>query len=156
MALPVHVFGVDEVVSAEAQLALIQRVLGNPRFRRAVRLRDFLLFVSQRAIRDGSGQLNEQEIGCEVFGRPPGYDTSADNIVRVNATDLRKRIDEYFANEGAHESLVFEIPRGSYKPVFRSRPVALESIAIAPVAAVPEESYANRCQPGRSIKWAEA
>ncbi len=81
-------------------------------------MRELLFFVGQRCIRDGCEQLPGHEIGSKVFGRLSGYDTSADNIVRVNTTDLRKRIDEYFANEGADESLVMSIPRGSYKPVF--------------------------------------
>jgi hypothetical protein len=101
-------------------------------------LREFLVYVGQRGIRDGCGQIHEQEIGCEVFGRSPDYDTSVDNIVRVNATDLRKRIEDYFTNEGAQETLVLEIPRGSYKPVFRSRSVVSESVVIAPPPFVPE------------------
>jgi hypothetical protein len=101
--------------------ALLERLVASPQLRRAARMREFLLFVGQRTLKDGSSQIHEQEIGSEVFGRPPGYDTSVDNIVRVNATDLRKRIEEYFATDGAHESLVLEIPRGSYKPVFYPR-----------------------------------
>jgi hypothetical protein len=101
----------------------LQRVVASPQLKRAARMREFLLFVGQRTLKDGSEQVHEQEIGCEVFGRPQNYDTSVDNIVRVNATDLRKRIEEYFATDGASEPVVLEIPRGSYKPVFRARAV---------------------------------
>ena len=72
-------------------------------------------------ILNGAEDLHEQQIGIAVFGRSPSYDTSQDNIVRVNAMELRKRIDLYFADEGQNEPLVFEIPRGSYVPVFRPR-----------------------------------
>jgi len=106
---------------SDACWALLERVVASPQLRRAARMREFLLFVGQRSLKDGSGQIHEQEIGSEVFGRPVGYDTSVDNIVRVNATDLRKRIEEYFATDGAKEPLILEIPRGSYKPVFRQR-----------------------------------
>jgi hypothetical protein len=40
----------------------------------------------------------------------------------VNATELRKRIDSYFESSGSHEPLIFEIPRGGYRLVFRRRP----------------------------------
>jgi hypothetical protein len=110
-----------ETLDPEACKALLERVIASPQLRRAARMREFLWFVGQRVLAGGSEQIPEQEIGAQVFGRQPGYDTSVDNIVRVNATDLRRRVDEYFATDGARELLIFEIPRGSYKPVFRKR-----------------------------------
>jgi hypothetical protein len=110
-------------------------------------MREFLLFVGQRTLKEGSDQIHEQEIGSEVFGRPAGYDTSVDNIVRVNATELRKRIEEYFATDGAREPLILEIPRGSYKPVFRRR--ALEA-AEAPNATPAPFVVASASTPGRA------
>jgi hypothetical protein len=93
--------------------ALLERIVASSQFKRSVRLHDFLLFVGRRALKEGCEQIPEQEIGTEVFDRPNGYDTSADNIVRVNATELRKRIETYFETEGAEEPLILEIPRGS-------------------------------------------
>ncbi|RXH54703.1 hypothetical protein [Granulicella sibirica] len=91
-------------------------------FRRSQRLRDFLVYVGNETVLHGVQDLHEQQIGMAVFGRSASYDTSQDNIVRVNAMELRKRIEIYFANEGSGEPLTFEIPRGSYSPVFRVRP----------------------------------
>jgi hypothetical protein len=111
----------EELPTADVCWALLERVLASSQLKRATRLREFLLYVGQRSLRDGLDQIHEQEVGARVFGRPPDYDTSVDNIVRVNASELRKRIDDYFETDGADESLVMEIPRGSYRPVFRSR-----------------------------------
>jgi len=105
----------------EERRALIERVAASEHFIRAARLRDFLLYVGKHSLKDGSTEIHEQEIGARVFGRPATYDTSQDNIVRVNATELRKRIELYFASEGAHETLILEIPRGGYKPIFHRR-----------------------------------
>jgi hypothetical protein len=107
--------------SAKAQWELLQRILASPQLKRSARLRDFLRFVGQRSLQEDCSKIHEQEIGARVFGRPKNYDTSVDNIVRVNATELRKRIDSYFESDGAHEPLVLEIPRGSYIPIFRPR-----------------------------------
>jgi hypothetical protein len=137
MPLQIPITHEREAKDSEAYWALLQRVIGSPQLRRSARMREFLLFVGQRALADDQEVLHEQEIGSEVFGRAPGYDTSIDNIVRVNATDLRKRIEEYFATDGAGETLVFEIPRGSYKPVFRQRSIE-EPIVAGP--ATPEVS----------------
>jgi hypothetical protein len=107
--------------SIEERWALIQRVAASEQFSRSVRLRDFLLYVGRQSLKEGCPEIHEQEIGAKVFGRPASYDRSSDNIVRVNATELRKRIESYFESGSADEPLIFEIPRGGYKPVFRRR-----------------------------------
>ena len=140
----------------DASWELLERVVNSARFQRAARLREFLLYVGRRSIREHCDQIHEQEIGAEVFGRPPNYDTSVDNIVRVNATEVRKRVEAYFEAEGAEEPFLLEIPRGSYKPVFRARmaeplpPLILPEIepetnaapqpAPAPEAAMPQRT----------------
>jgi hypothetical protein len=122
---------------------LLNRVVESTPFRRSSRLREFLIYVGNEVILNGAEDLHEQQIGVAVFGRAPLYDTSQDNIVRVNAMELRKRIDLYFANEGQNEPLIFEIPRGSYVPVFRprrlnflDRPVEKAPLVEAPLAPV--------------------
>jgi hypothetical protein len=101
---------------------LLSRIVESPPFRRSMRLREFLAFVGNEVVLHGVEDLPEKQIGVAVFDRPSSYDTSQDNIVRVNAMELRRRIDLYFATEGRDEPLIFEIPRGSYVPVFRVRP----------------------------------
>jgi hypothetical protein len=101
--------------------ALIDRVAGTAQFRRSARHRDFLLYVGGQSLKPGCPEIHEQESGAKVFGRSASDDRSHDNIVRVNATELRKHSELYVASEGVHETLVPEIPRGGYKPVLRSQ-----------------------------------
>jgi hypothetical protein len=81
-----------------------------------------LLYLTERVLDGAVDEIHEQEVGYKVFGRPTDYDTASDNIVRVHASMLRKRLDQYFASEGADEPLVLEIRKGNYAPVFHSRP----------------------------------
>lgn len=111
----------EDPPSVDERRALVERVAACEQFSRSARLRDFLLYVGRQSLKDSCQEIHEQEIGAKVFGRPDSYDRTSDNIVRVNATELRKRIESYFATSGADEPLVFEIPRGSYKPVFHRR-----------------------------------
>lgn len=103
---------------------VMERAAASAQLKRAARAREFLFYVGTKTLKEGCTEIHEQEIGHAVFGRDLGYETNLDNIVRVSATDLRKRIEGYFATEGADEPLIFEIPRGSYTPVFRWRPEA--------------------------------
>jgi hypothetical protein len=111
----------EALPTIEERRALIERVAASEQFSRSARLRDFLLYVGKQSLKEGCPEIHEQEIGARVFGRPTSYDRSADNIVRVNATELRKRIESYFESDGANEPLIFEIPRGAYRLVFRHR-----------------------------------
>lgn len=131
----------EDPANLEACWALLERVVASPQLKRAARLREFLLYVGQRSIKDGLDQIHEQEIGANVFGRAPDYDTSVDNIVRVNASELRKRVDDYFLTDGATEHLVMEIPRGSYKPVFRVREMGATARAVEAAEPVPETAF---------------
>ncbi len=120
---------------------LLERAAASQQLRRAPRSREFLNYVAGKSLKEGCTEIHEQEIGHAVFGRDKNYDTSQDNIVRVSATELRKRIDGYFASEGVSEPLIFDIPRGSYLPVFRWRSeevsTAPEDIAPRVVSMVP-------------------
>lgn len=122
----------DTLPAIAERRALIHRVAASSHFARSARLRDFLLYVGNESLKDGIPEIHEQEIGVRVFGRSPSYDRSQDNIVRVNATELRKRIDAYFSEEGAGEPWVFSIPKGSYGPVFRCRKIAEPLPLLAP------------------------
>ncbi len=104
---------------------LVGRIGASRHFRRAERLRRFLEFVCQQTLAGNSSEINEHLIGYEVFGRAPAYDPASDNIVRVEARELRKRLETYFADEGSEEALTIRIPTGTYVPVFESRKASL-------------------------------
>ena len=102
-----------------ARQELIERILASKHFIKAPLLSAFLAYVCRRATQDGADRVTEQEIGVNVFDRRQGYDSKEDNIVRNYARQLRKRLDEYYSQEGQIESLRIEIPKGGYVPLFR-------------------------------------
>jgi hypothetical protein len=113
--------GIVDGLQTDSRNLLIERVASGPAFGRSCRLRELFLFLCNRKPVDSGGGVREHEIGIEVFGRHPDYDTAQDAIVRVQVSQLRKRLDQYFASEGRDEPVVIEIPKGTYTPVFRCR-----------------------------------
>jgi hypothetical protein len=126
---------------------LLHRVAGSAQFQKSKRLRDLLLYVGERSLRDPQCILREQEIGVDVLGRAPDYDTSHDTLVRVQVSQLRKKLQEYFAGEGSHEPLIIEIPKGSYVPVFRARSAETKN------ETVEGEQYPSVTTFRRAIPW---
>jgi hypothetical protein len=100
---------------------LTDRILASSQLNRSLRLSKLFQYLSEQVLEDDVQEIHELELGQRVFGRAPSYDTMADNIVRVHASMLRKRLAEYFRTEGRHEEFIVEIPRGNYAPVFRRR-----------------------------------
>jgi len=102
-------------------LTLIERVISSSQFRSSLRLREFLLYIAECALKGTPEAATEQQIGVHVFRRPPGYNSSEDSIVRTHARLLRQRLAEYFSTEGAAEPTIIEVPKGHYLPTFRLR-----------------------------------
>jgi hypothetical protein len=112
--------------SAKERHALLQRVLWSRQIRNSERIRDFLIYVCGRALQEPGAEIHEQEIGNRVFCRKPDYDTAADNVVRVTASQARKKLELYFASDGISEPVILDIPKGKYIPVFRERDAVAE------------------------------
>ena len=83
---------VNVLKSAEERKLLIERVALSRHVNRSARLRDLLVYLTTRVLEEDALEIHEQEVGHRVFGRPAHYDTGSDNIVRVHASMLRKRL----------------------------------------------------------------
>jgi hypothetical protein len=128
-------------VSREAQQhphwVHVARVCNSQCFHTSNRLRDFLLYVSDCALRNAREEATEQHIGIHVFGRMPGYNSSEDSIVRTHARLLRQKLGDYYGQEGANDDVVIEIPKGHYLPAFRSRQSSLIVQTVEPARDLP-------------------
>src|SRR5712692_5979702 len=102
--------------------ALVQRIASSRPFARASQLREFLLFVTSRALTGRLSEINEVEIGRTVLGRRAAFNPQEDNIVRVQARHLRAKLDDYFRTEGKDEPQILTIPKGTYVPSFEPCP----------------------------------
>jgi hypothetical protein len=120
-AAPNERSGFVDGLQTDSRDLLVERVASGPAFGRSCRLRGLFLFLCNRKPADSGSGVREHEIGIEVFGRHPDYDTAQDAIVRVQVSQLRKRLEQYFASEGRDEPVVIEISKGTYTPVFRCR-----------------------------------
>lgn len=125
--------------SSDARWNLVRRIAASAHLNKSRRLCEFLLYAAGCAIRNAPEEATEQQIGVNVFGRPPGYNSSEDSIVRTHARLLRQKLAAYFEGQGVSEEMVLEIPKGHYLPVFRPRLAAepeIETFFPPMVAAV--------------------
>jgi len=105
-------------MSLQEQRDEVQRVLHSAQFRRAPKLQRFLSLICGYHFENRSHDINEYVIAREAFGKGPDFDASQDSLVRVQAREARRRLHEYYQDEGKDSKLILEIPLGSYAPVF--------------------------------------
>src|SRR5579864_6197534 len=106
----------EQVVSVRKAL---EEVISSDTFTGSKRCQDFLRLVVDHALAGDLDALRERMIGVEMFGRPVDYDTSNDGVVRVRATEVRKRLAQYYAQAGRASIVRIEVPSGSYVPEFQ-------------------------------------
>lgn len=93
----------------------LERVLSSPAFRNSKQCQRFLRYVIDHTLTGNEESLKERSVGVELFGRAPDYDTAADPVVRVRATEVRKRLSQYYGDAPVQDEMRFEIPQGSYR-----------------------------------------
>jgi len=105
----------EQVISVQSAL---KAVISSEAFVGSKRCQDFLRLVVVHALAGELDDLRERMIGVEMFGRPVDYDTSNDAVVRVRATEVRKRLAQYYREAGSDSVVRIELPPGSYVPEF--------------------------------------
>ncbi len=128
-------------------LRYLDQILSNSVFRSSKRYPALLKFIVEETLEGRGDALKERVLGVEVFGRPSDYDTGSDHVVRTSAGEVRKRLAQYYLNDGCDDSIRIDIPAGSYVAQFRliSQSPVLEPVvthalpALAP--AVPSSRW---------------
>jgi TolB-like protein len=96
----------------------LKDVFASKAFAGSKRAQDFLQLIVEHALAGRLDNLRERMIGAEMFGRRIDYDTANDAVVRVKATEVRRKLAQYY-QESTKPSLVrIELPSGSYVPKF--------------------------------------
>ena len=121
---------------AEWQLAL--RIAASKGFCKSNFLPNFLLYICEQHLIGDTQGITEQYIGTKIFHRASNYNPGEDNIVRSYARLLRKRLDEYFEQDGRDEGVRLSVPRGGYVPIFESHSEKRGS-SVVPSRVVDEE-----------------
>ncbi|SNT42731.1 hypothetical protein SAMN05421770_11421 [Granulicella rosea] len=99
----------------------LQRIVASRHFRTSRRGKEFLQYVVDEKINGHGDLLKERLIGVQLFGRKPDYATGEDPVVRVQAGDVRRRLESYHADPEIQADILIQIPVGSYAPVFLYR-----------------------------------
>jgi Tol biopolymer transport system component len=138
-----HQFEKSDTLTSEQVDALrssLQSVISSNAFADSKQCRDFLRFVVERSLSGDLESLRERTVGAEVFGRVAEYETSNDAAVRLRATEVRKRLAQYYREAKQDQSVRIELTPGSHIPEFHwlseTRSEDANAIAATPTHAL--------------------
>ena len=134
-------------VSELAVRAELDHVLDSPAFRTSKRCREFLTYIVEHTLRGPSLNLKERSIGVDLFHLPSDFDTGQHTIVRVTASEVRKKLAQhYIAENGSMHSVRIDLPPGSYSADFKwtapTTPVLETKLASVQTEVLPIETEA--------------
>jgi hypothetical protein len=111
---------IAKIAESETDMAALQKdlkeIIEGTAFKGSHRSGQFLKFIVDQAIVGNFDSLKERMIGIELFGRLPSYNTGEDAIVRVTASDVRKRLLQHYGRYGTTSQFYISLPLGSYIP----------------------------------------
>jgi len=145
-----------------AVFAELKKIVESEVFRTSKRSRQFLTYVVQQTLEGKGSLLKERTIGADVFDRSPEGITPENSVVRKQAGELRRRLDQYYkdAEEALEESPVrILLPLGSYVPEFsfRSAPPSDTEPSSSPLeeeAVMPPRTEGKFANPARqNRRW---
>jgi hypothetical protein len=116
---------VSSDTTADERLLALERVLQSKTFSECETLRQILKFIVERSVAERADEIKEYTIATEVLGRSSDFSSKADNIVRVQAARLRKKLAEYYNGEGAQDPVHIFIARGHYYPEYLTQPLTV-------------------------------
>lgn len=101
----------------------IDRILTGKVLRRSDQLRKLLIYLGEVASDEDPAALSELTIGTRVFGRKD-FNPKLDTIVRSEMLRLRRKLDEYYAEEDTTSSRRLAFEKNSYRPILAARSFA--------------------------------
>jgi len=122
-----------------AILRELRNIVNSQPFRNSVRSKQFLSYVVQHKLEGRDELLKERTIGTEIFQRRVDYATADDSVVRVQAGEVRRRLERYNHTAPSSSAVRIELPLGSYAPEFRWGSIA-PSLDVKP-AVTPRKGW---------------
>jgi len=101
-------------IPQEEEWQEFQAVLQSEIFKKAPNLLHFLEYVAEQHFAGKADQIKEYSIAVQALHRPEHFDPQSDTIVRVTAHALRKKLENYYATEGAGHPVQIQLPSGKY------------------------------------------
>ncbi len=112
---------VDQELSAESIQAALDAVVSSDIFDGSTRLQEFLTYVVKASIEGKHNKIPAKVISEDVYKRTITTSADNENVVRVDAGRLRRRLEQYYLDAGKNDPVRIHMDPGGYVPRFEAR-----------------------------------
>jgi len=104
------------MLNEQTRKKLLEKILSSKEFSGSKIYASYLTYLVEAA---GSGKnLKEVAIAIEFFGKGSDFNPTEDTIVRTHTYNLRKKLQNYYYDEGKDDKFRLRIPKGHYDVTF--------------------------------------
>ena len=115
-------------ISVEEKRSAVASVVESLVFANSPRLREFLIYVTEKSLSEEGADLSAKSIGFHLYGRDAVDETNSANFVRVEAGRLRRSLDDYYDGDGRADVVRVYIRKGGYVPTFERQSASSQSM----------------------------
>jgi hypothetical protein len=133
--------------------AQLERIVSDVRFAASNRYPQLLRYIVEQTLAENEDDLKERTLGVAVFHRSPDYDSNLDPVVRLCATQVRKRLAEYYQSPAHGGELKIELNPGSYVPVFSQPAPDTPTLEMFQAEVTSNADQVSQPQRTRRIYW---
>ena len=126
-------------------------ILETKRFKNSRRFPHLFRYLVEETLEGRGELLKERLIGVHVLGYPADYDTAENPLVRVLVAEIRKRIAQYYQEEGRSARIRIDLQPGHYMPHFHQFPAQQEIVPDGRELIVRETVTVNSGTPAREL-----
>jgi TolB-like protein len=127
----------DSAVTHQQIRSQLAKISATEEFQRSKRSSRFLNYIVEETLAGRASRIKAYSVAISVLDRDDTFDPQTDPMVRIEASQLRRRLERYYLTQGAADPVVIDLPKGGYVPVFR----------LAEVAVPPEVESKNGSRP---------
>jgi TolB-like protein len=115
----------DSPVAQQQIRSLLAKISATDEFQRSKRSLRFLNYIVEETLAGRASRIKAYSVAISVLDRDETFDPQTDPMVRIEASQLRRRLERYYLTQGAADPVVIDLPKGGYVPVFRLAEVAV-------------------------------
>jgi len=105
-----------KMITDEEKKSIVQTILQSKDFRDSPVYKNLLSYLVESTLSQNIPK--EITIAIDVFGKDSYYNSNKDSTVRYHVHILRKKLDDYYRNEGREDKIRLVIPKGHYEIEF--------------------------------------
>ncbi len=100
------------MLTKNEKIKILENILSTKDFKTSKSYTKLLTYLVEASIKNK--KLKEYYLAVDVFEKSSDFNSSEDSSVRVYVSNLRKKLDHYYATEGRDDKYKIEIPKGHY------------------------------------------